>query len=109
MGIGAGIAGFICFVADSLLSLLALAILISAVLSWLVAFDVVNYRNRFVAGLAQALDTVTQPVLAPFRRVIPPLGTIDITPIIVLILIRGIQAYLLPASCRALGLLMGGF
>lgn len=109
MGIGAGIAGFICFVADSLLSLLALAILINVVLSWLVAFDIVNYRNRFVSSLSRALDVVTEPVLAPFRRVIPALGNLDVSPIVVLILIQGVRLYLLPASCRALGLLMGGF
>ena len=109
MGFGSGIAGFVCFIADALLGLIVLAIIISAILSWLVAFDVINYRNRFVAGLAQALDTVVAPILAPLRRIVPLLGGLDITPIIALLIIHGIRAYLLPPSCFALGSLLSGF
>ena len=105
----AAIIGFIFFVLHALLNLLRLAIIVSAILSWLFAFDVINYRNRFVASLAEALDRITGPVLAPFRRIIPPLGGIDIPPIIVLILISGIQRILLPESHRALLSLLGGY
>jgi YggT family protein len=98
----AAIIEFMFFILGALLQLLWLAIVIGAILSWLFAFDVINHRNRFVAGLAEALDRITGPVLAPFRRIIPPLGGIDITPIIVLILISGIQRILLPASEAAL-------
>jgi len=98
----AAIIGFIFFVLGSLLTLLQWAIIISAILSWLFAFDVINHRNRFVSQLSYFLDRVTDPVLSPLRRVIPPLGGIDITPIIVLILIIGIKSYLLPASEAAL-------
>lgn len=104
----AAIIDFVFFVLGALLQLLWLAIVISAILSWLLAFDVINYRNRFVAGLAEALDRITGPVMAPFRRIIPPLGGIDITPIIVLILISGIQRILLPASEAALMSLLVG-
>lgn len=107
---GGGIAGFICFVVDSLLMLLWLAIIISAVMSWLFAFDVINYRNRFVAQLAHFLDTLTAPILSPLRSVIPSLGGIDITPLLALLLISGIRMYLLPPGCAALyNLLAGGF
>lgn len=105
----AAIIGFIFFVLYALLNLLRLAIIVSAILSWLFAFDVINYRNRFVASLAEALDRITGPVMAPFRRIIPPLGGIDITPIIVLILITGVMNYLLPASQAALLSLFGGY
>ena len=98
----AAIIGFVFFVLGALLGLLRLAIIVSAILSWLFAFDVINYRNRFVASLAEALDRITAPVLAPLRSIIPPLGGIDITPIIALILITGVMNYLLPASERAL-------
>ena len=63
-------------------------IIVSAILSWLFAFDVINHRNRFVNQLAGFLDAVTQPLLAPFRRIIPPLGGIDISPIVVLLLLH---------------------
>lgn len=101
MDIAVGAIGFLFFVVNALLTLLWWAIIISAILSWLFAFDVINYRNRFVAQLAEVLDRITGPVMAPFRRFIPSLGGIDVTPIIVLILIRGIQAYLLPAAHQA--------
>lgn len=87
---------FLEFVIGSLLSLLVWAIIISAVISWLVAFDVINLRNRFIYSVARFLDAVTSPVLAPFRRIIPPLGGVDISPIIALLIIQGFRMYLLP-------------
>jgi YggT family protein len=75
---------------------LVLAIIVSAVMSWLVAFDVINLRNRFVYSLSRFLDAVTSPILRPVQRFIPPLGGVDISPIIVLLVIQGIRSYLLP-------------
>ena len=97
-----GILNFVFFITNALLQLLLLAIIISAVLSSLFAFDVINHRNRFVNQLAVMLDRIVSPVLAPLRAVIPPLGGVDITPIIALILITGVMNYLLPASHAAL-------
>ena len=106
----AAIIGFVFLIFYALLNLLRLAIIVSAILSWLFAFDVINYRNRFVASLAEALDRITSPVLAPLRSIIPSLGGLDITPIIALIVITGIMNYLLPASEAALmGLLAGPY
>ena len=105
----AAIIDFIFFLINALLNLFVIALIVSAILSWLLAFDVVNYRNRFVAGLANALDRITGPVLAPLRRIIPSLGGIDITPIIIIIVIRGIQTILLPASHTAMLNLLGGY
>ena len=83
MGIGAGVIGFIFFLIGALLQLLLFAIIANAILSWLFAFDVINYRNRFVAQVAEFLDRFTRPILAPLRRVIPPLGgMIDISIIV---------------------------
>ena len=87
---------FLYFVLDGLLGLLVLAIIISAILSWLVAFDVINLRNRFVYNVAHFLDAVTRPILRPVQKVIPPLGGVDISPIIVLLVIQGFRQYLLP-------------
>ena len=70
------------------LELLVWAIIISAILSWLVAFDVINLRNRFVANVAHFLDAVTRPVLRPIQRIIPPLGGVDISPIIAILVIQ---------------------
>jgi YggT family protein len=57
----------------------------SAVLSWLVAFNVINTRNDFVRNLAHFLYMVTEPALRPIRSVLPDLGGIDISPVILMI------------------------
>ncbi|KQS57613.1 hypothetical protein ASG17_02555 [Brevundimonas sp. Leaf363] len=92
---------FIFFIADSILSLMLFVIIVTAILSWLFAFDVLNRRNRGIAQIADMLDRICYPLLAPFRRVIPPLGGIDVSPVVAIILIQGIKAYLLPAAHAA--------
>jgi YggT family protein len=103
------IINFVFFIAGALLSLLWWAIIISAVLSWLVAFDIINLRNQAVYQISTFLDRVTGPVLRPFQRIIPPLGGVDISPIIVLLIITGVRSILLPALQHGLiGLVTGG-
>ncbi len=87
---------FLFFVINGLLTLLVYAIIVSAILSWLVAFDVINLRNRVVYNIAHFLDAVTRPILAPVQKIIPALGGVDISPIIVLLVIQGFRQYLLP-------------
>jgi YggT family protein len=89
-------ASFIYFILDAILSLIIWAIIINAIISWLVAFDVINLRNRIVYSIAHFLDAVTRPILRPFQRIIPPLGGVDVTPILALLVIQGIRIYLLP-------------
>jgi YggT family protein len=60
-------------------------ILAMVVLSWLVAFNVVNRSNPYVRQIGQALERLTEPLLRPIRRVLPDLGGIDISPIVLLI------------------------
>jgi YggT family protein len=59
----------------------------SAVLSWLIAFNVVNTRNQFVAMLADALYRLTEPALAPIRRVLPNFGGLDLSPVVLILLL----------------------
>jgi YggT family protein len=98
---------FLYFIVSSLLTLLVWAIIISAIISWLVAFDVINLRNRYVYGVARFLDAVTRPVLRPFQRIIPPLGGVDVSPIIVILILQGTIRYLLPAIFGPLINLLG--
>ena len=69
-------------------------------MSWLVAFDVINLRNPMVYNVSRFLDAVTRPLLRPVQRVIPALGGVDISPIIVLLVIQGARIYLLPLIFR---------
>ena len=63
----------------------------SAILSWLIAFNVVNTRNQFVSAVAEFLYRITEPVLAPIRNFLPSLGGLDISPIILILIIMLIQ------------------
>jgi YggT family protein len=73
----------------------------SAILSWLIAFNVVNTRNQFVAAVAEFLYRITEPLLAPIRNILPNLGGLDISPIILILIImfieRVITYYIYPA------------
>jgi YggT family protein len=59
----------------------------AAVLSWLVAFNVVNARNQFVATVGDFLYRITEPVLRPIRQVLPNLGGIDVSPVVLILII----------------------
>jgi YggT family protein len=59
----------------------------AAVLSWLIAFNVVNTRNQFVHMVGDFLWRITEPVLRPIRSIMPNLGGIDISPVILILLI----------------------
>ncbi len=78
----------IVWLVNTILSLMTWAIIISAIMSWLFAFDVINHRNRFVSQVAMFLDALTAPILSPFRRIIPPLGGLDITPIVAILTLQ---------------------
>lgn len=66
----------------------------SAILSWLVAFNVVNTRNRFVYMLGDFLHRVTEPALRPIRRVLPTLGGVDLSPMVLILLLLFVQQVL---------------
>ena len=59
----------------------------NAILSWLVAFNVINTRNQFINSVGKFLYKITEPVLAPVRRIIPVFGGIDISPIVLILLL----------------------
>ncbi len=63
----------------------------SAVLSWLVAFNVVNTRNQVVATIGDFLYRLTEPLLRPIRSVMPNLGGIDLSPVILILIILLIE------------------
>ena len=73
------------------LNLYTWLIIAAAILSWLVAFNVVNTRNDVVRAIGRFLEAVTEPVLRPIRRMLPNLGGIDVSPIILLLIIFFIE------------------
>ena len=82
------IIGLLAQLIDVILGIVVFIVLVQVVASWLVAFGVVNMRNRFVYTVVDILDRSTRPVLAPIRRVVPPMGGLDLSPLILLLLIQ---------------------
>jgi YggT family protein len=78
-------------VIEIVLDLYVWLLIASAILSWLIAFNVVNTRNQLVSGVAEFLYRITEPLLAPIRSFLPNLGGLDISPIILILIIILIQ------------------
>lgn len=78
-------------IVDAAIDLYIWAIIISAVLTWLVHFGVVNARNQFISLVGQFLWRLTEPAIRPIRRFMPNLGGIDISPIILILLLWFLQ------------------
>jgi YggT family protein len=74
-----------------LLDLYIWLLIAAAVLSWLVAFNVINVRNQFVATVGDFLYRITEPLLRPIRNMMPNLGGLDVSPVILILLIILIQ------------------
>jgi len=85
-----------------LLTLYIYILIAAAVLSWLIAFNVVNARNPIVMTIGEFLYRITEPVLRPIRNMLPNLGGIDISPIIVILIIFFIQSVIIPNLAKAL-------
>ena len=100
--------GFFEYIIVQLINLLVLAIIVAAVLSWLVAFNVINLRHPVARQVVMFLDAVTRPVLRPIQRVIPPLGGFDISPVIAIIILQAMSAYLIPWLFSFITPLTGG-
>ena len=83
--------GALLWLFNTLIGLLIFLIIVTAILSWLVAFDVINLRNPTMYRAVRTLDQLTEPMLRPIRRIMPNLGGIDISPIILLLLLEFLQ------------------
>ena len=88
--------GLIIYIIDPILGLFILLLIVSIILSWLVSFRVVNPYNPFVGSIWRMTTTLTEPVLAPIRRVLPNLGGLDFSPLVLILLIQFIRGWLLP-------------
>jgi YggT family protein len=85
-------------VIDLLLRVLTYIIIAQAILSWLVAFNVINTYNDFVRSFLGALDRITAPLYRPIRKILPDFGGIDLSPMVVILLIIILRDYVLQAA-----------
>jgi YggT family protein len=81
-------------VINLLLQVVVYIIIAQAILSWLVAFNVVNTHNDFVRSFLNALDRMTEPLYRPIRRILPDFGGLDFSPLVVLLIITAIRMLL---------------
>ena len=75
-------------------------IIIQAIMSWLIAFNVINTYNDIVAQIWMVLERMTEPLYRPFRRFMPDFGGLDLTPMLVLVIIMILQQAVLPNLYR---------
>jgi len=87
-----------------LLSIVWWIFLIMIIMSWLINFNVINTRNQFVATVWRVVNQITDPILKPIRRIVPPLGGLDLSPIIVFVIIFFLQSFIANDLPRLLGL-----
>jgi len=85
-------------IAIMLLSVLWWIIIVQAILSWLIAFNVLNTTSNGVRAFVAALDRLTAPLYRPIRRFLPDMGGIDFSPLVVLLLIMVVQKLLAGAA-----------
>ena len=83
-------------IAQLLLQVLMYIIILQAVLSWLVAFNVINTYNDFVRTFLNALERMTEPLYRPIRKLLPDFGGLDLAPMVVILLIIILKDFLLP-------------
>ena len=76
---------------DTIITLYIWILIASAILSWLIAFNVVNARNPVVANVGEFLYRITEPALRPIRALLPNLGGIDVSPVILILLLLFLQ------------------
>ena len=79
------------YILNALIDLVVFIVIANAIVSWLVAFDVLNIRNPQIGRIVRMLDGVTRPILRPIQRMMPNLGGIDISPIILFILLQAVK------------------
>jgi len=82
-------------VAQYLLWVLSWIIIIQAILSWLIAFNVINTYNDFVRSVWQTLEAITRPIYRPIRRIMPDFGALDLSPLVALLLIIILKDFVL--------------
>jgi YggT family protein len=86
----------------TVISIYIYVLVASAILSWLVAFNVVNTSNRFVYMVGDFLYRITEPALRPIRRFVPSLGGVDISPVVLILLLVFLRDFILIDLARAM-------
>ncbi len=79
-------------------------IIVQAIMSWLIAFNVINTHNEFVRQIWGSLDRMTEPLYRPIRKILPDFGGLDLSPLVVLVGLAIIERVLVEVQYSALGM-----
>jgi len=93
----AAIIEFVFIILHYLIQAVIWSIIAYVIITWLVSFDVINMRNRMANQVVRFLERVNRPLLRPVSRIIPTLGGLDLSPMIVIIVLMAADQALLPA------------
>ncbi|MEL7545604.1 MAG: YggT family protein [Pseudomonadota bacterium] len=85
-----------------ILTIFFFALLVYVIMSWLLVGGVVDQRNQTVRGIYSFLDQIIEPVVRPVRRVVPPLGSLDLSILVIALAIPFLRDYLIPSVIRAI-------
>ncbi len=85
-----------------LLNVAKWVIIVQAVLSWLIAFNVINMSNDVIRSIWIAIDRLTEPLYRPIRRILPDLGALDLSPMVVLLIIIILERAVVPGIAQSL-------
>ena len=85
---------------EILLNIVWWVIVIQAILSWLIAFNVINTYNEMVRTVWNALTRMTEPMYRPIRRILPDFGALDLSPLVVLLILYILQTVVIPAIAQ---------
>jgi len=97
------ILGPLIMIVQLVLNLYVWMLIVQAVMSWLVAFDIINTRNKFVYMVGDFLYRITEPLLRPIRRFLPDLGGIDLSPMVLIFIIIFVQNVIGRLEIRLMG------
>ena len=79
-----------------LLTILWWVIIVQAIMSWLIQFNVINLHNEFVRSIWNALGVITEPLYRPIRRILPDFGALDLSPLVVLVVLYILMNIVIP-------------
>ena len=85
-----------------LLNLVWWVIMIQAVMSWLIAFSIINTQSNVVRSVWEALQRITEPLYRPIRRILPDFGTLDLSPLVVLLILYILTNIVVPNIAQSL-------
>jgi len=85
-----GLSAGLCFLLQSISSIIVWIVIIHVIMSWLITFNIINMHNQFVFQIYNMLERLLEPMLGPIRRILPNLGGLDLSPIVLLL---GVQFF----------------